>query len=1603
MPSSEQQQQHHIFRHDLISTPSPLFPTNSHKSILTISPEQIHLSTSTIITLAWNIYDNVITSHDTIGIFLPDKLTLDDVIENIYTNLNALKIGQYHWHCTQTLINKLVNFDTVCFQYYNSINGEIKAQSSFIPLIHDNNHIPSIDNMTRPISIKIYDLHATNLQRGVFFKPDPYIKVSLIAGRLHKQLRISSHFYNQEKRTNVIPNTCHPKWYNQSFTFQTFHTDLLEFEVKDKFVKTRPTMNRFLGKLTVHIGYLLDKLNKNTSTFVFNLQRRNYSDHVSGCLMFNAAFIRGESSPTIPRPVITDRTPIPNTVETEPEVIINNDNNLPLITDNEQTITEVLLEENNTYDQIVTPTSSPSNEQLLNSSSTAIIDESLSLSLDNTIRDDGITTDANHMLLNIASNQPIITTSTTTTTTVPTHCSVTSSYQGHNEEHEEEINENNIDDNQQRQEVEAAAEEEEEGEKEDASSHNCDVGSSNTVVLSSTKKKLKHCYSSSTLLPPLIPRSSSTITTTAMIRQHHHARHDAYRTLQLPVSSTNKMLIVKPNGQHQLKITTTTGSENNLQTTGNHIHTSVYNHQNINNSCFNDDSVRTLSRELRQAARDLHRIQSKYEQTTTTSSSDTNHSNTTISNTNGSSTEQTRKLITRELQEWHKQQVSKYKNLPTEPQTTNERIPSPVIDQQETDTMISSILPSNENSRLIGSSSFLVNEEPTIMTTSLSMTNTNDISVYQDIPRINDSAFMMTLPRKPVTIDTRTVSSSLSSSPPPSVTNDHNDPLSPSLLSASPPLPTGWETRIDQFGRPYFIDHNNKTTTWQRPTIISQLTVSTPRLPLATVAVATVPSTTTTLTIPSNSSPTIERERMDKRYQSIRRTTTNRTTSSSVNDSSNILSPDNSNLNHPNNDISSSSSSSSSVSSATQTSDEYIRSTPALRFICRSDFYQFFKTHREARQMTKSDSLAGILQRIRHDPLLFKRYQHNKELVRFLNLFADSKRILPSRWDIKHDDSGKVFFVDHNTRSTTYIDPRLPVDDEQPQQQQPIAAIALPISSRIEENSSTTATAAAASSSSAARTNKKQQELIQLTYNEKVVAFMRQSNIFELLKANQLVPLTSKLREKVQLIRVEGVRALDTLSNSVDLSLLISVFHEDIMSYVPTLTQSNIVTTSQSVSSFISPPPAVSSSLSLSSSSTFVVEHGKSASSRRTSNQQSTTSASSSSSRRPCFQQKLRAFYKKLDSKGYATGPAKTKVSISRNNLLSDAFEKFMNQIPKKDLQRNKLFITFTGEEGLDYGGPSREFFLLMSRQFFNPYYGFFEYSASDQYTLQISPMSKFNDNYTEWMRFGGRMLAVALINQYLVDAFLVRPLYKALLREHQTFTLADLESLDPEFYQSLLWIKENNVENQDLYFYVNEDQCGKIIEKELKPDGKNCQVTERNKREFLDLIIKWRIERGVQEQIDYFVRGFYEIIGDHKLISSMFDARELELALCGTMEIDLNDWRLNTEYRGGYHSQHHVIEWFWFCVEKRFDNEQRLKLLQFVTGTSSIPYEGFSALRGSNGPRRFCIERWGISDALPRAHTCFNRLDLPSYTSYEILYNKLLLAIEETNTFGIQ
>jgi hypothetical protein len=88
------------------------------------------------------------------------------------------------------------------------------------------------------------------------------------------------------------------------------------------------------------------------------------------------------------------------------------------------------------------------------------------------------------------------------------------------------------------------------------------------------------------------------------------------------------------------------------------------------------------------------------------------------------------------------------------------------------------------------------------------------------------------------------------------------------------------------------------------------------------------------------------------------------------------------------------------------------------------------------------------------------------------------------------------------------------------------------------------------------------------------------------------------------------------------------------------------------------------------------------------------------------------------------------------------------------------------------------------------------------------------------------------------------------------------------------------------------------------------------------------------------------------------------------------------------------VIQWFWKCV-RSWPAERKSRLLQFATGTSRIPVNGFKDLQGSDGPRRFTIEKAGDPNHLPKSHTCFNRIDLPPYKDYESLEHKLTLAVE--------
>ncbi|KAJ8946936.1 hypothetical protein NQ314_008735 [Rhamnusium bicolor] len=140
----------------------------------------------------------------------------------------------------------------------------------------------------------------------------------------------------------------------------------------------------------------------------------------------------------------------------------------------------------------------------------------------------------------------------------------------------------------------------------------------------------------------------------------------------------------------------------------------------------------------------------------------------------------------------------------------------------------------------------------------------------------------------------------------------------------------------------------------------------------------------------------------------------------------------------------------------------------------------------------RNPTLKHMIVRIRRDPNVFDKYQHNKELVALVNMFADPSQELPSGWDTKKDRNAKA-----------------PVPPPRP----------------------TTATTFVTTSAAPD---------VPVAYNDKVVAFLRQPNIFDILRERHPpIGNSSSLRDKVNAVRVDGTTALDRLSHDVHLTILL--------------------------------------------------------------------------------------------------------------------------------------------------------------------------------------------------------------------------------------------------------------------------------------------------------------------------------------------------------------------------------------------------------------------------------------------------------------------------------
>ena len=238
------------------------------------------------------------------------------------------------------------------------------------------------------------------------------------------------------------------------------------------------------------------------------------------------------------------------------------------------------------------------------------------------------------------------------------------------------------------------------------------------------------------------------------------------------------------------------------------------------------------------------------------------------------------------------------------------------------------------------------------------------------------------------------------------------------------------------------------------------------------------------------------------------------------------------------------------------------------------------------------------------------------------------------------------------------------------------------------------------------------------------------------------------------------------------------------------------------------------------------------------------------------FDNKRNYFTRRLHSRGTeARHPQPPlQLSVRRDQVFLDSF-KNLSYKSGDEIKYGKLSIRFHGEEGVDAGGVTREWFQVLSRQMFNPDYALFIPVASDRTTFHPNKLSKINEEHLMFFKFIGRIIGKALYEGRALDCHFSRAVYKRILGK--TVSIKDMETLDLDYYKSLLWMLENDItEIITETFSVETDDFGVIEVVDLTENGRNIPVTEENKQEYVQLVVEYRLTGSVQAQLEMFLQG---------------------------------------------------------------------------------------------------------------------------------------------------
>ncbi|CAM4831763.1 unnamed protein product [Rotaria magnacalcarata] len=388
----------------------------------------------------------------------------------------------------------------------------------------------------------------------------------------------------------------------------------------------------------------------------------------------------------------------------------------------------------------------------------------------------------------------------------------------------------------------------------------------------------------------------------------------------------------------------------------------------------------------------------------------------------------------------------------------------------------------------------------------------------------------------------------------------------------------------------------------------------------------------------------------------------------------------------------------------------------------------------------------------------------------------------------------------------------------------------------------------------------------------------------------------------------------------------------------------------------------------------------------------------------------------------FDTLKASTDISNSENTMFYQAYQQMRNNahIIFRRPTEQLWHAQYIGMHSTDHGGPYRDSITRICSDICSTRLPLFILCPNGRTNSGLNrdcwipnvfpPHESIENTIKKQYRFVGQLLGMAIRRKHYLNVKFPSLVWKQLSNE--PITVEDIEAIDSQSF-TIINEAEKNIEQirsviaadadndiDSLFSSIMSELRFDVVSSsgqtyELIRDGSNIPITVENFKQYCKYYRQYRLNE-FNRQIDFVRQGLHNIVPCYYL--SLFTANELEEATCGKDRIDIELLQRNVCYGGCYSEESPPIQRFWKVLNEMFNEDQKKALLIFAWGRSTLP------IRDEDFEMKFCISEFDIYDGevdktLPRSHTCFFTIDLPAYSTADIMYERLNYAISSCSS----